>query len=360
VSPIVVTGASGFLGRHVCGRLVAKGRRARALVRNTGAAVAAGAEPVVVPDVLDREAVRRAMAGACAVVHLAARVHVMEDRAADPLAAFRQVNVDGTAVVLEEALRAGASSFVFASSVKAVGEATDTPWTDDVVPAPVDPYGISKLEAEQLIADRAALGPIRTCIFRLPLVYGAGMKGNMPRVFDLVDRGLPLPFGLIANRRALAYAGNVAAAVEAALDYDETLAPTPFFVSDGTDVSTAELVREIARAIGRPARLLPVPPAFIRGAGRAGDLLSRVMRPPFRSAHADRLLGSLTLDTSRFRHVTGFSPPFTLRQGLAETARWYRDERAAGRHSPGSPIVMPKPASPRARELRDTNRPLQP
>jgi nucleoside-diphosphate-sugar epimerase len=340
-APIVVTGASGFLGRHVCDRLVAKGRHARALVRVPGASVAAGAEPVVVPDVLDREAVRRAMSGACAVVHLAARVHVMEDRAEDPLAAFRRVNVDGTAVALEEAIRAGASVFVFASSVKAVGESTDTPWTDDVVPAPVDPYGVSKLEAEQLIADRAALGSIRTCMVRLPLVYGAGMKGNMPRLFDLVDRGLPLPFGLIANRRALVYAGNVAAAIEAALDCDETPPPTPFFVSDGADVSTAELVREIARALGRPARLLPVPPGLIRGAGRAGDLLSRVMKPPFTSAHAGRLLGSLSLDPSRFGRVTGFTPPFTLRQGIAETARWHRVERVARRRSPGSSFETP-------------------
>lgn len=310
----------------MCERLVGTGQPVRALVRRRGVPVAAGAEPVVVPDLLDREAMRRAMAGAGAVVHLAARVHVMDERSAHPLEAFRSVNVEGTAVVLDEALRAGVASFVFASSVKAVGESTDTPWTDDVPPAPADPYGTSKLEAEQLIVDRVAGTPARVCIFRLPLAYGAGMKGNMRRVFGLVDRGLPLPFGAIENRRALVYARNVAAAMETAIAHAGPLPAGPFFISDGHDVSTAELVREIALALGRPARLLPVPPAFIRGVGHAGDLLSRLVPSPFRSADADRLLGSLALDTSGFRRLTGFVAPFTLRQGITETARWYRSE----------------------------------
>jgi UDP-glucose 4-epimerase len=311
----------------VCEWLVAKGTPVRALARAGGAAVAPGAETAIVSDLLDRDAVRGAMEGARAVVHLAARVHVMEESSANPLEAFRRVNVEGTRIVVEEALRAGVAALVFISSVKAVGEATDVPWTDDVVPAPVDPYGISKLEAERLIRDAALGTSLSVHVLRLPLVYGPGMKGNMRKLFDLVDRGLPLPFGRIENRRALIYCGNVAGAIGTALDRMAAGASepdTPFFISDGHDVSTPALVREIARALGRPARLIPIPPQLIRALGRTGDAIARLGWAPFTSNHAMRLLGSLALDVSRFASVTGFQHPFTMAEGLAATARWYR------------------------------------
>jgi nucleoside-diphosphate-sugar epimerase len=329
-SRVIVTGGSGFLGVHVCDRLGARRMRVRAMVRRGDAELPPNVEPAVVPDLLDRRAVRTALAGAGAVVHLAARAHVMEEEGADALEIYRRVNVEGTRAVLEECVRAGVSTFVFVSSVKAVGESTDTPWRDDVSPAPVDPYGCSKLEAEQLVAELGRIAGLRVHILRLPLLYGARMKGNMARLFDLVSRGWPLPFGLVNNRRALMYAGNAAAAVEAALGHRGAVPPGPFFVSDGAEVSTAQLVREIARALGRPVRLVAVPPSLIRGAGRLGSAIATVAPFPFRSAHADRLLGSLSIDTSRFGDVTGFRPPFTLQQGLAETARWYGPRRVAG------------------------------
>jgi UDP-N-acetyl-alpha-D-quinovosamine dehydrogenase len=321
----VVTGGFGFLGRHVCERLAARHMPVRALTRTAGAGVPSGVETATISDLCDRDVVCRAIGGASAVVHLAARVHMMQEHSSNALEAFRRVNVEGTRVVFEEALRAGVSTFVFVSSVKAVGESSDKPWTDDEEPAPVEAYGVSKLEAERLIADLAVGTSTRVCIFRLPLVYGPGMKGNMRNLFELVDRGWPLPFGLVENRRSLVYCGNVAAAIEAVLtsttDIDTT---APFFLSDGADVSTRELVREIARALGRPARLLPVPPALIRVAGRVGDAIGRAVRVPFTSDQADRLLGSLALDASRFARVSGFRPPFTLREGMAATANWYR------------------------------------
>ncbi|MGH9307832.1 MAG: NAD-dependent epimerase/dehydratase family protein [Vicinamibacterales bacterium] len=335
--PVVVTGAAGFLGRYVCERLVARGISVRGVVRRSGAIVPAGVEPVVVPDVLDRRSMRRAMTGAGGVIHLAARVHVMDDFDGGAREAYRLVNVEGTRAVLEEAMAAGASAFVLASSVKAAGESTDKgTWGDEVVAAPVDDYGRSKLEAERLVMEPTGASGMRLCILRLPLLYGARVKGNMHRLFDLVHRGVPLPFGLVNNRRALMYAGNAAAAIEAAVVHIGPLPPTPFFVSDGADISTGQLVRDIACALGRPARLLPVPAVLIRGLGRAGDVISTVMPFPFRSAESDRLLGSLRLDVSRYSRVTGFAPPFTRQQGLAETARWYVASRA--------PVAAPAPS----------------
>jgi nucleoside-diphosphate-sugar epimerase len=335
---VAVTGASGFLGRYVCERLVARGRPVRGLVRTAASPLPAGVQPVVIPDYRDRAALRTALAGAQAVIHLAARVHVMRDASVDPLADYRAVNVELTGTLLDEAIAAGVGTFIFASSIKAVGESTDTRWTDDVTPDPADPYGVSKLEAEQLILRRAAGTSTHVHILRLPLVYGAGMKGNMLRLFELVDRGWPLPFGLIDNRRTLVYAGNVAAAFEAVLDYDKTLSAGPFFLGDARDVSTPELIREIASVLGRPARLMPVPPAFIRALGRMGDTLSRIAPSPFRTVHADRLLGSLALDASGFARAVNFRPPFSLRDGLADAARWYRSMKQV---SPTSTAAAP-------------------
>jgi nucleoside-diphosphate-sugar epimerase len=311
---VLVTGASGFVGRHLTRDFTARGRSVRGLVRPGAEPLEPGVDPAPAADLLDREALRRACAGVETVVHLAARAHVMRDTATDPLAEFRRTNVEGTRVLLEEAAAAGVRRFVFASSVKAVGEATPRGcWGDDVVPRPVDPYGVSKLEGEEEV--RAA--GVRATILRLPLVYGAGVKGNMRSLVAAVRRGVPLPFGAVRNRRSLLYTGNLAAAVHAVLAAPAAEGET-FFVSDDHDLSTPELVREIARALGRPARLVPVPPTLFRAAGAVGDLVGRVVPMPLGSGAVERLLGSLCLDVSRLRALAGYDPPFTPAQGFRE------------------------------------------
>ena len=320
---VLVTGASGFLGRPVTRALLARGARVRGLARPGSAPLEPGVEPASAEGVHDREGLRRALAGADAVVHLAARVHVMRDDAADPLAEFRAVNVEGTRAVLEEAVHAGVRRFLFASSVKALGEGGEAVLTDDTPPAPADPYGVSKLEAEAVVRELADAAGVHAPILRFPLVYGPGVGANFLRLLRSVDRGIPLPFGSIRNRRSAVYAGNAAAAVVAALESPAAARET-FLVSDGDDHSTPELVRRIARALGRPARLVPIPPVLFAGAGRMGDLLSRVVPVPVTSAMVDRLVGSLAVDPSRFFRLTGFTPPFTVEQGLAATAAWYR------------------------------------
>lgn len=320
-APALVTGASGFLGGHVCRALAARGP-VRALVRDAARAPA-GTEAAVARDLDDRDAIREAVAGTRTVVHLAARVHVMDDRGPDRDAAYRKTNVEGTRLLLEESIRAGVQRFIFVSSVKAVGEGTSIPWNETTPPAPVDPYGRSKLEAEGVVRELADGAGIHAPILRLPLVYGPGMKGNMLSLFRAVDRGWPLPFGAVKNRRSLAYAGNVVAAIEAVAESGAAARET-FFVSDGHDLSTGELVTAIGAALGRPARLIPVPPALFSAAGHAGDILARVGPWPLTTAAVDRLLGSLLVDSSKLRSVAGFRPPFGVADGLRHTAEWFR------------------------------------
>lgn len=325
--PVLVTGATGFLGRQLCEALHGRGIPVRGLVRDPASRLPAGVPAAPAADLLDRAAVRRAVAGADAVVHLAARVHVMRDSAADPLAEFRRVNVEGTRVLLEEAVAAGARSFVFVSSVKAVGESGTAPWTEATPPRPVDPYGISKLEAERLVRDTAERAGLHAPILRLPLVYGPGVKGNMLQLFGLVSRGVPLPFGAVPNRRSMVYSANVVAAIQAVLGSPSAGSET-FFVSDGRDLTTPELVREVARALGVAPRLLRVPHVLLRAAARAGDALSLLAPFPLTSAALQRLTGSLSLDASKLGRVTGFRPPYTVEEGLRATADWYRATRA--------------------------------
>ena len=271
-----------------------------------------GVERVCVADPLDRAAVRAAMTGVDAVVHLAARVHVMRERAADPLAESRRANVESTSVLADESGRAGVRQLVFASTVKAVGEGNSTAWTEDTPPAPVDPYGITKLEAERVVREAAERHGTRATVLRFPLVYGPGVKGNMLRLFALVDRGVPLPFGSVANRRSLLYVGNLVAAVRAVLECPLDGTET-FFVSDGRDVSLPGLIRMISEALARPARLLPVPPKLLR-----------LFLP---ASEAERLIGSLTVDSSKLSRTTGYRPPHSVENGLRATADWYRTIR---------------------------------
>lgn len=306
---VAITGSSGFVGQSVARHLSGLGWQVRPLSLRPG-----GDSGAI------RGAISAALDGAQAIVHLGARVHVMRETAA---AEYTDANVGLTGLLLEAARAAGLEAFIFASSVKAVGESSAVPWHEGTPPAPVDPYGRSKLAAEALVAEAARTGGPRGLAIRFPLIYGPGMRANMLRLFQLVDRGLPLPFGGVENRRSLLFVGNAAAAIEAALRAPQAESGA-YFVRDGQDVSSEALVRLIAAALGRRARLVPLPERLLRLAGHGGDLLSRVVPVPVTTAAVDRLLGSLQVDDTRFRRRTGFTPPFTLEQGLERTAAWYR------------------------------------
>ena len=216
-----------------------------------------------------------------------------------PLAEFRRANVESTGLLAEEAAAAGVGQLVLASTVKAVGEGNSSAWTENTPPAPSDPYGTSKLEAERLVRDVSQRHGMRAAILRFPLVYGPGVKGNMLRLFALVDRSVPLPFGSVANRRSLLYVGNLVAAVTSVLVNPLEGAET-FFVSDGRDLSLPTLIRMIGEALGKRARLFPVPPSLLRWTLPA--------------AEAERLIGSLTVDGSRLSRLTGYRRPHSWRR----------------------------------------------
>jgi len=311
---VLVTGANGFVGRAVCERFVRAGAAVHAAVRAPGRAVASGAIPCVVGDLGAATDWKAALEGVDVVVHLAGRVHQMRDTADDSLAAYREVNRVGTERLARAAARSGAKRLVFMSTVKVVGEGRGEPYTERDVPAPVDPYGISKWEAEQALTQVAAETGLEVAILRPPLVYGPSVGANFLKLLQWVWSRLPLPFGSVRNRRSLVYVGNLADAVHAtaSLSLDS---PRTFFVSDGEDVSIPELVRRIGIVLGRPARLVPVPAGVIRTAARL------VGRPDA----AERLVGSLAVDSTLLRTTTGWRAQFTLDEGLQATAAWFRE-----------------------------------
>lgn len=317
---MLVTGATGFLGAHLCGALVTRGVAVRGLVRRAGVLLPAGAVPVQARGLDDLDALRDALRGVEGVVHLAARVHQPSGPGEE--AAFHAVNVEGTRTLVQEAISAGVRGFVFASSVKAVGEESEKPWDETTPPAPVDAYGRTKLEAEAIVRTLAERHGIHAPILRLPLVYGPGMKGNALRLFRLVDRGWPLPLGSARNRRSLLFTGNLIAAMFAALE--STVGSDTFFVTDAETPSTPELVSAIAQALGRPSRLLPFPVPLLQTIGRIGDAVARAIPFPLTTEAVERLVGSLELDGSRLVRCTGYTRPYTMAEGLRVTAEWYR------------------------------------
>ena len=301
---ILVTGATGFVGRAVLARLAASGYATMPAVRSS-----AGLPEEQLIGELDSDTNWTvALNGVDAVVHLAARVHVMHDGENFPHEAFHRVNALGTVRLAEQAAAAGVKRLVFLSSIKVNGEGSPVPYRETDIPAPQDPYAISKWEAEQGLHDIAARTGLEVVILRPPLVYGAGVKANFRRLMEAVRKGIPLPFGSIENSRSLLYLGNLVDAIRACIEHPAAANKT-YLISDGEDVSTPDLVRRLARAMNRPARLLPVPPALLSA---AGTLLGK-------RDQVARLLGSLTLDSSAIRRDLGWTPPYTLDDGLRMT-----------------------------------------
>ncbi|KVZ26258.1 NAD-dependent dehydratase [Burkholderia multivorans] len=313
---VVVTGASGFVGRALCRVLVKRGHRVTGIVRRRGAAPAGVDECVYAgEEFLDIGMHWPAERGTVeCVVHLAARVHVMNDRASDPDAAFRAMNVDGTLRVAEAAQQHGVGRIVFVSSIKAVAETDDgQPLREDCPAHPEDPYGRSKHDAEVLLQQFGESTGLETVIVRPPLVYGPEVRANFLRMMDAVARGIPLPLGSISARRSVLYVENLADALLKCVT-DPRAAGECFHVADDNPPSITGLLRLVGDAVGKPARLLPVPATALHVIGKLTG----------RSAAIDRLTGSLQLDTERIKRVLGWQPPYTTREGLEATATWYR------------------------------------
>jgi len=315
---VLVSGASGFVGQALTPALIAAGHTVIATSRHSGA----GSPGVTVKTVAglgpDTDW-RAALAGVEGVVHLAARVHIMNDTAADPLVENRRINTQGTIKLAEDAAAAGVRRFVFLSTVKVMGEATTgAPFCERDTPSPQDAYAIAKFEAEQALADISARTGMQVVIIRPPLVYGPGVGGNFQTLIKICARGWPLPLGAVKNRRSLIYVGNLAHAIGVCLETPAAAGKT-YLVRDGEDLSTADLIGRISAALDRaglPGRrpvLVPIPPTLLRF---VATLLGK-------SGAASRLLGDLCVDDGAIRKDLGWTPPFSMVQGLNETANTF-------------------------------------
>ncbi|MGC3983230.1 MAG: SDR family oxidoreductase [Pseudorhodoferax sp.] len=304
--PVLLTGGNGFVGRAVAVALGQRGIAHRLALRTPAVAPAIGVAPI------SAEADwSNAVRGVQAVLHLAARAHLLRDPATDPLSAYRTVNTAGTLRLAEQAAAAGVRRFVFVSTAKVHGEATapGALLSEAEVPAPQDPYALSKWEAEQGLAAIAAHTDMEVVVVRPPLVYGPGVKANFAALMRAVSQGWPLPLAAIDNRRSLVGLDNLVDFLLLCLEHPAAANQT-FLVSDGEDLSTPELLHRLSMAMGRPARLWPVPPAVLK-AGAA--LLGR-------RAAAERLCGNLQVDIAKARALLNWSPPVSVDEGLRRAA----------------------------------------
>lgn len=310
---ILVTGASGFVGTALCRALLLRGHEVRAAVRRASAPGVARTDlhEVAIPDIAAGFGRGAFFDGIDTIVHLAAIAH----RAAGD-AEMQRVNCDA-AVRLAEAAAGIVRRFIFLSSVKVHGEDSGSGmYCEDDALRPEDSYGRSKLEAERALTEIADRSGMELVLIRPPLVYGPGVKANFLRLLNWVDSGVPLPFASVRNRRSLIYVGNLVDAIARCAEHPA--ARGPFLMGDEETISTPELVSRIARALERPARLLPVPPALLRLAGTITGRRDEIRR----------LTGNLAIDSSKVRQVLDWRPPYTLDAGLAETARWFKSLRA--------------------------------
>ncbi|MEI7456648.1 MAG: SDR family oxidoreductase [Nitrosomonadales bacterium] len=304
----LVTGANGFVGKVLCSELRASRLTVRAAVRTENFS---DSDVVRVGAIDDKTDWTDALRDIAVVIHLAARVHVMTDKASNPLAEFRRVNVAGTENLARQAARAGVKRLVYVSSVKVNGEATmgSDVFSEVNPPNPQDPYGVSKYEAEQALHRVAAETGLEVVIVRPPLVYGAGVKGNFAQMLKVLAKGVPLPLASVGNRRSLIYVGNLVDALILCATHPAAAGQT-YLVSDGEDISTPGLLRQLGDALGHPARLLPCPQALLTLVGRLTGKADQV----------ERLLGSLQIDNGKICRELDWTPPYTLPQGLQLTA----------------------------------------
>ena len=299
---ILVTGANGFVGRHLCRHLADKGYRVRGTVRANPPEAKPGIEYVASGDLSGDVDWRRILEGVDAVVHAAARVHVPRDRSAEPMKDYRDINVTASEALARKCTEAGVRRFVFLSSIKASDVERNPGGSGHA------PYEVTKFEAEKALGRIAQESGLELVVLRPPLVYGSDAVANFALLSRAVAKGLPLPLRSIRNRRSFVYVGNLCSAIAACLEHAQAPGGT-FEVSDGPPLSTPDFVRAIGRALDRPARLLPCPPAFLRSLGRALG----------RGPAMDSLTGDLVANTAPIQARLGWTAPLSLDEALAAT-----------------------------------------
>jgi len=310
---VLLTGATGFVGGELCAHLARAGQHLilRTAVRSGRAPPPCSSETVVVGDLGSLTDWHSALEGVDVVVHTAARAHVMDGSVTEE--EFTEVNARATLQLARSAAQAGVTRFVFLSSIKVNGEGEPgRPYLASDTPRPDDAYARSKWLAEQYLQEVAAARGMQAVVVRSPLVYGPHVKGNFLRLMSWVRKGRPLPLGRIHNARSLVNVWNLCDLLRRLLEHPAAGGRT-WLVSDGEDLSTPELVRRVARAMGRRANLLPVPAPLLEGAALLVG----------RRAQLRRLCDSLTVDISATRQELGWAPPVSATDGIARTVRWY-------------------------------------
>ncbi len=316
---VLITGASGFVGSRLVETLKDKdGVQVTGAVRRQVAEHKDGIKQINVGELSPETDWTAALVDVDVVIHAAARVHVMNDVESDPLAVFRKVNVEGTLNLARQAVASGVSRFIFISSIKVNGEGTvpGKPFTADDMPAPLDPYGISKMEAEAGLRDIAAGSNLEVVIIRPVLVYGPGVKANFLNMMRWLDKGIPLPFGSISNRRSLVALDNLVDLIITTTTHPAAANQT-FLVSDGEDLSTTQLLRRMATALNKKASLLPIPSVLL---STGASLLGK-------KSLSQRLCGSLQVDIDKTCSLLSWRPLVTVDQALGLTASYYLESK---------------------------------
>lgn len=307
---IVLTGVSGFVGQGLLKQLLQAQHQVTAVVRRP--CLMPGVQRTALAELSADQDWRSILAEQDCLIHCAARVHVMRESATDALAEYRKVNVQGTLHLAQQAAAAGLKRFIFLSSIKVNGEASrpGQPYRAEDPAAPLDAYGQSKYEAELGLQALAAETGMQVVIIRPVLIYGPGVKANLQRLMEWINRGIPLPLAALDNRRSLLALDNLADLVLTCIQHPAA-ANQVFLASDGEDLSTPALIRQLAEGLGKPARLLPVPLSWLRGAAKLPRL----------GAPLQRLCGSLQVDIQKTRQLLNWTPPVRIHSALRQTAR---------------------------------------
>jgi len=309
---VLVTGATGFVGQNLVAELLTKNLSVFAMVRNESAHLPSGVSKIVVPDLAALTDLKPVLINIEVVIHVAGRVHIMNDDVADPLNEFRKVNTDATLHLAKQAVESGVKRFIFISSVKVNGEMTvlNKPFTPDGQFVPDDPYGLSKYEAEQGLLVLAKETDMEVVIIRPPLVYGPGVRANFASMMRWINKGVPLPFGAIHNQRSLVALDNLVSFIIHCIDHPNA-ANEVFLISDGEDVSTTALLQKVAKALGKKPWLIPVPVSWMH-------FVARLMG---KGEVANRLFGSLLVDNFKARNLLGWKPVITMDEQLKKMVK---------------------------------------
>lgn len=303
---VLITGANGFIGKELCLSLHKMGYEVIGGVRKDFAMP--GIKIINVGEINKDTEWGPTLQGVEIVVHLASRVHIMQDKNPNPLEAYREVNVEGTAKLAKACCKAGVKKFIFLSSIKVNGEGKDQPYVEEDIPSPADYYGVSKWEAEKILQKIFSSSEVDFTIIRPPLVYGPEVKANFHQLIKAVNYQLPLPLKRVQNMRSFIFIGNLINAINKVIQSEQKSRAT-YLISDGEDCSTSQLISKMSHILGRPCRLFAFPPNLL-------DLLLKILR---KGQMGQRLFSSLTVSNQKFKKDLDWTPPYTLDEGLRLT-----------------------------------------